>query len=126
MSLNVRTKWATSPLPVTLARSPGRSRSTRSINDLIPSSGRRLARTSAAFTPKITTSPTASTTTSRTATGADTVAGESTRAVAPTTKTSPLSRKTLHTSADTGERMMVCSPVARCGTSRTRPSMATA
>ena len=115
MALNVLITMETSLFLPTTARSPGRSRSTRSIRAVIPSSGRRLALSTAPFTTRISTSPTTSTPTSPSDTGADTVAGDTTSTVVASTNTSPLSRKIRQNSADAGER-----PASR-GAHRRRP-----
>ena len=121
MSLKVRMRWATSPSPVAATRSPGRSRSTRSISAASPSSGRRLARSRSAFSTRAVNNPAPSTATSVATIGADTVTGENTSSADDASRTATLTRNTRRKSpravADVPVARLRGSTVGRCSVS---------
>ena len=90
ISLNRPITCATSRSAGMDSRSPGRSRSTRSISADSLIDGRNVARTRIAFTATMTAPPIARTATSVSRTGSDTVTGESIITSAPTTTTAAL------------------------------------
>lgn len=85
---------ATTPLPATGKRWPGRRRSMVLINRLSRSNGVKTVRNSNALVTKIAVKPTLSTIASDRSTSAEMVAGDSTRAKVPAMNTAPLIRQT--------------------------------